>query len=281
MSLLEGARIGLLEARLSSELAELVRREGGVPVCAPAVMEAPVDVAPSLPALIDDLRGGRVEIVVFLTGAGATALLEQARALGQYEPLVEALRDATTVCRGPKPAAVLRKHDIRVDINARTPYTTAELLETLPEALVAERGVALLHDGGGNPPLVEALRARGATVHELRSYEWRLPDDVAPIETLIAELIDGRLDAVAFTNQVQVRHLFEVGARLGRSAALADALRHRTIVGSIGPTCSSALDAHGVPARAVASPPKMRPLVTAVGEQLAARRSHPSTDTTS
>ena len=281
MSLLDGARIGLLEARLSSELAELVRREGGVPVCAPAVMEAPVDVAPSLPALIDDLRAGRVEIVVFLTGAGATALLEQARALGQYEPLVDALRGATTVCRGPKPAAVLRKHDIRVDINARTPYTTAELLETLPEALVAERGVALLHDGGGNPPLVEALRVRGATVHELRSYEWRLPDDVAPIETLIAELIDGRLDAVAFTNQVQVRHLFEVGARLGRSAALVDALRHRTIVGSIGPTCSSALDAHGVPALAVASPPKMRPLVTAVGEQLAARRSHPSTDTTS
>lgn len=281
MSLLAGARIGLLEARLSSELAELVRREGGVPVCAPAVTEAPVDVAPSLPALIADLRGGRVELVVFLTGAGATQLLEQARANAQYEPLVEALRDATIVCRGPKPAAVLRRHDIRVDINARTPYTTAELLETLPEALVSERGVALLHDGGGNPPLVEALRARGATVHELRSYEWRLPDDLAPIETLIAELIAGRLDAVAFTNQVQVRHLFEVGARLGRRDAIVEALRHRTIVGSIGPTCSQALDAHGVAAHAVASPPKMRPLVTAVGDQIAARRGHPSADTSS
>lgn len=278
VSLLDGARIGLLEARLSSELAELVRREGGVPVCAPAVMEAPVDVSSLLPSLIADLRGGRVELVVFLTGAGATSLLEQARASGSYDPIVEALRDATVVCRGPKPAAVLRKHDIRVDINARTPYTTAELLETLPEALVADRGVALLHDGGGNPPLVEALRARGATVHELRSYEWRLPDDVAPIETLIGELIEGRLDAVAFTNQVQVRHLFDIGARLGRGAALLDALRHRTVVGSIGPTCSHALDAHGVTPHAVASPPKMRPLVTAVGEQLAARRRHHSPD---
>lgn len=281
MTLLDGARIGLLEARLSSELAELVRREGGVPVCAPAVMEAPVDVAPLLPSLIADLRVGRIELVVFLTGAGATSLLEQARAIGAYEPLVEALRDATTVCRGPKPAAVLRKHDIRVVINARTPYTTAELLETLPASLVAERGVALLHDGGGNPPLVDALRARGATVNELRSYEWRLPDDVAPIESLIVELIDGRLDAVAFTNQVQVRHLFDVGARLGRSADLLDALRRRTVVGSIGPTCSHALDAHGVTPHAVASPPKMRPLVTAVGEQLAARRNHPSADMSS
>ena len=78
-----------------------------------------------------------------------------------------------------------------------------------------------------------------------------------------------------------MRHLFDVGARLGRSAALLDALRRRTVVGSIGPTCSHALDAHGVTPHAVASPPKMRPLVTAVGEQLAARRNHPSADTSS
>lgn len=278
MTLLAGARIGLLEARLSSELAELVRREGGAPVCAPAVLEAPVDVTPALPVLIDDLRRRRVELVVFLTGAGATSLLDQARANGSYEALVRALRDATTVCRGPKPAAVLRKHDIHVDVNARTPYTTAELLETLPESLVRGRGVALVHDGGGNPPLVEALRARGASVHELHAYEWRLPDDVAPIQTLIAELIAGRIDAVAFTNQVQVRHLFEVAERLGRSAALADALRHHTVVGSIGPTCSLALEAHGVPPHVVASPPKMRPLIAAVAEHLATRHGHPTAE---
>ena len=75
MSLLGGARIGLLEARLSSELAELVRREGGEPVCAPSVQESPVDVGARVPALIDDLRQRRIEIVVFLTGAGATSLL--------------------------------------------------------------------------------------------------------------------------------------------------------------------------------------------------------------
>ena len=222
-----------------------------------------------------------MRIVVFLTGAGAASLLDQARDAGMYDPLVDALRDSTTVCRGPKPAAVLRKHGIQVHVNARSPHTTAELLEVLPDGLVAAQGVAVLHDGGGNPALVEALRARGALVRELRSYEWRLPDDVEPIETLIAELIDGRLDAIAFTSQVQVRHLFQVGARIGRTAALRYALRHRTIVGSIGPTCSLALDEHGVPPHTVASPPKMRPLVAAVGEQLAARRGHTTADFTS
>ena len=281
MTLLAGARIGLLEARLSSELAELVRREGGEPVCAPAVTEAPLDVTGLLPVLIDDLAHRRVELVVFLTGAGATELLEQARSIGLLDALIGALGGGvTTVCRGPKPAAVLRKYGIPVHLNARSPHTTTELLELLPAALVVQRRVAILHDGGGNPALVDALRARGALVEELRSYEWRLPDDLEPIEELIGELLAGRLDAVAFTSQVQVRHLFQVAARLSRSAALGYSLRHHTVVGSIGPTCSLALEEHGVLPHVVASPPKMRPLVTAVGEHLAARDRHPTAEIT-
>jgi uroporphyrinogen-III synthase len=278
VTLLGGARIGLLEARLSSELAELVRREGGEPVCAPAVQEAQVDVSAHVPELIDDLRGRRIEIVVFLTGAGATSLLEQAHAIGARDALIEALAGTLTVCRGPKPAVVLRKHGIPVRVNAPSPHTTPELLEVLPSGLVRGRGVALLHDGGGNVTLVEALRARGAMVDELRTYAWRLPDNLEPIEELIRELIDGRLDAVAFTSQVQVRHLFEVAARMNCTAALRFALRHRTIVGSIGPTCSTALEQYDAPPHVVASPPKMRPLVTAIGQLLADRRSHHTTE---
>lgn len=272
MSLLAGARIGLLEARLSSELAELVRREGGEPVCAPSVLEAQVDVTALVPRLIDDLRPRRIELAVFLTGAGATSLLEQARAIGSHDALVEALAGVTTVCRGPKPATVLRKHGIPVHVNARSPHTTAELLEVLPDEVVRGRGVALVHDGGGNAALVDGLRARGAWMEELRTYEWRLPTDLGPIETLVREAIDGRLDAIAFTNQVQVRHLFEIAARMNRTAALRHALHHRTVVGSIGPTCSAVLEELGIPPHVVASPPKMRPLVTAVGQHLAARR---------
>ena len=274
MTTLGGARIGLLEARLSSELAELVRREGGEPVCAPSVLEAPVDIRARVPGLMDDLRQRRIEIVVALTGVGVSSLLAQASAIGALDALIEALAGAMTVCRGPKPAAMLRKFGIPVRVNAPSPHTTAELLEVLPDGLVRGRGVALLHDGGGNPVLAEALRARRAQVDELRTYEWRLPDDLEPIETLIRELLDGHLDAIAFTSQVQVRHLFAVAARTNRADALRAALRHRTIVGSIGPTCSVALEQFDVPPHVVASPPKMRPLVTAVGQVLAERRSH-------
>jgi uroporphyrinogen-III synthase len=281
MSLLGGARIALLEARLASELADLVRREGGEPVCAPAVAEALVDASALIPVIIDDIVRRRCELVVLLTGAGLTALLEQAQVTGRLPALTDALASATTVCRGPKPAAVLRRLGIPVRINARAPHTTADLLEVLPTNLVSGKGVVLLHDGGGNPALVDALRARGAWVEELRSYEWRLPEDLAPIERLVDELIDGRVDAIAFTNQVQVRHLIEIGARMQRSAALLYALRHRTVVGSIGPTCSIALSDAGVPPHVEASPPRMRPLVTSVGAYLASRLPATSTQVTS
>lgn len=278
MTPLEGARVALLEARLSSELAALVRRDGGEPVCAPAVLEVASDVRPAIPALIDSIQRGECEVVVLLTGAGLDALLEQASSIGLLERLVDALSRVMTVCRGPKPAAVLRRHRIPVRLSAASPHTTAELLAILPGTVVGGRSIALLHDGGGNQPLVDALRLRGAQVRELRAYEWRLPSDLAPLEHVVEELIDGQIDAVAFTNQVQIRHLLDVGARMQRGAALLYALRHRTVVGSIGPTCTTVLSDAGVPPDVVASPPRMRPLITAVASCLAARRMLPSTE---
>ena len=276
MSLPAGARIALLEARLSSELAELVRREGGEPVCAPAVTEVHVGVSSLLPALIDDMRRGRCDLVVFLTGAGLTATFDQAREAGLLDELVAALSGVTTVCRGPKPAAVLRRHGIPVRVNASPPHTTAELLAVLPASAIADKRIVLFHDGGGNPALVDALRSRGATVEEVRSYEWRLPDDVGPLEELVHSLIAGTVDAIAFTNQVQVRHLFHIGERMRRSAALLYALHHRTVVGSIGPTCTIALEDHGAPPHVVATPTRMKPLIAAIGAYLAEHRIHDS-----
>ena len=119
--------------------------------------------------------------------------------------------------------------------------------------------------------LTTALLERGARVEELHTYEWQVPDDAAPIEQLVRSLIDGDIDAVAFTTQVQVRHLFEVASWMGETDALRDALQHRTVVASIGPTCSAVLQEFGVEPHVVASPPRMRPLVTAIAAHLTAQ----------
>ena len=100
----QGRRIALLETRMSGELAEMISRRGGEPLAAPAVREAPRDCRDQVEALIAALVDGSVQVVVFMTGVGATALFREAQRLGRLQELLDLLRAATTVCRGPKPA---------------------------------------------------------------------------------------------------------------------------------------------------------------------------------
>ena len=60
---LRGCRVGILEARLASEAAALVRRHGGVPVAAPALREEPFPAGPAVAAFLDELSAGRIGLV--------------------------------------------------------------------------------------------------------------------------------------------------------------------------------------------------------------------------
>ena len=264
MSALDGLRVALLESRLSTELSELVRRFGGLPYAVPAVREVPrLD---TIPAFIDALIAGRFSVVIFLTGVGATMLLEEAERLGSLPGALAALRATTVVCRGPKPSAALRRYDVPAHVKPVEPYTSKELLDALSGVDLDGKPVALLHYGEANQPLADALKARGAQLDECILYEWMLPDDCAPLESLIQDLVDGHVDAIAFTSQVQCRHLFEVAANLGRSDELARALNDHTIVAVTGPVCATALRANGVIPDVIPAHPKMGPLIAALAD---------------
>ena len=130
MSSLKGERVALLEARMSGELSSMVERLGGGPYSVPAVRETPLDQPEETALFVDALCAGRFDIVVFMTGVGAAALLRKPRGSAGSTRVLAALR-ATTVCRGPKPVAVLRRNDVQVNVTAAEPHTTAEVLESL------------------------------------------------------------------------------------------------------------------------------------------------------
>lgn len=264
MNGLAGKRIALLEARLGSELARLVERYGGLPYHAPAVREATMDCAAEVAALTEQLLAGAISYVVLQTGVGALTLLNEAEKLGRKEELLAALRRVTTICRGPKPSAVLARHGIQINVTTREPHTTAELMAALETLPLAGAQVALLHYGERNLPLAEALRARGALVTELCLYEWQLPADTTPLVMLIQAIINGEMDAVAFTSQIQARHLFQIAAASGRADQLRAALNDKTVVASIGPTCTAALRSFGVTPQVEPAHPKMAPLLQAL-----------------
>ncbi|MDO8531069.1 MAG: uroporphyrinogen-III synthase, partial [Dehalococcoidia bacterium] len=268
MSGLDGARVALLETRMSAEAAALVRRNGGEPYCVQAVRESVVDCAEDAAALIDNLAGGLCGIVVFTTGVGVEALCREAERQKRLESLLESLRRVTMVCRGPKPAGALMRRGVRVSIAIAEPYTTAELLDALSGLDVAHKGVAVVHYGERSASLAESLLSRGARLQELCLYEWRMPEDTGPLRELVSEIIAGRVDAVAFTSQAQARHLFRVAEETAQADALAQALNTRTVVAAVGPTCAAALKKLAVTPRVVPEHPKMGHMVVALARYI-------------
>jgi uroporphyrinogen-III synthase len=269
MSSLRGARIALLEARMSNEVADLIRRYGGEPYSVPAVREVPLDCEKQVATFIDHLLQSSIQAVVFFTGVGVQALFREAERLGRLAELLAALGKVTIVCRGPKPSAVLKRNSVPIAVNTQEPYTTKELLEALETLELADTGVAVVHYGERDMALVQALQDRGAHLEELCLYEWLLPEDIGSLQRLIQHIIDERVDAVVFTSQIQARHLFLVATSLDLAGELLHALNHRTIVAAVGPTCTAALQNLGVQPHVVPAHPKLGHLVTALAQYMA------------
>ena len=265
MPTLHGARVGLLESRLSKELAELVRRMGGTPIAAPSVREIPREAETS--AFVGQLASGRFGVVIFQTGAGAAALFRDAERQGRLADVLAGIGAATIVCRGPKPSAVVRRYGLEPTIVPQKPFTTKEVLEALAPIDLTNRSVALVHYGERNTALSAALRSRGARLDEVCPYEWALPEDLAPLEAIVREPA-AQLDAIVFTSQIQVRNLFAVAAALGLAPALAAALSDDLIVAAVGPVCAEALKEAGVTPDVQPADPKMGPLLTALADYI-------------
>jgi uroporphyrinogen-III synthase len=268
-------RIALLEARMSRELARLVEKHGGEPLCVPAVRESGQTMDPdSARRLIEGLARGDHDIAVFMTGVAVSLLFEMAERLQLRPELVAGLKRITTVCRGPKPTAALRGFGVVPTLTAREAFTSAEVIDAFASVEIKDRRVLLFHYGERSDALAETLLAREAIVEEQWLYRWHLPDDTTGLEQLAADIIDGKVDALAITCQIQFRHLFQIAERLGLAVDLVRALNERVVVAAVGPTCHAILQVHGVDVHVMPEHPKMGPLVQSLMRHLDRRTGH-------
>lgn len=265
---LDGQRIALFEARLSGEICDLVRRNGGVPVCAPALRERRKPAGAEVAALLDEVASEAAPVFVFATGVGVAALFEEARTLGRVGDLREALSRGSSICRGPKPVAALHREGIAASLKARAPYTTTEFIDVLVEANLAGRVVALVHYGERNDALVDALLSRGARLRELTLYQWELPEDTGPLVRIVEELCQGSFAAAAFTTQIQGRNLLAIADGMGKRERLLAAMRSGVVVAAVGPTCARVLAELGIAADVVPETPKMGAMFAALFARL-------------
>ncbi len=260
---LQGATVALLEARAADQVAALMRRHGAVTLSAPALAEIPVIEPEAVQALLEETRRQPPKLAIFQTGTGTRVLFGMAREHGAALALGAVFDRCLVAVRGPKPAAALRSHGIRIDRSAQAPYTTVELLAAVADIAMANQIVLVQRYGETNDALRAGLENAGATVREIPVYRWALPADLAPLMVLMDELEAGRVDAVVFTSASQLRNLRTVATDAGRFETVWEALRASRLV-SIGPVCSQALRDLGLPVHAEASPPKLGFLVAAV-----------------
>ena len=267
MPSLIGKTIAITEARRAREMAEHIRKLGGVAVVAPALREVPAADQEKLRAAIRRVCDREFHWAVFLTGVGARALLETAEAMGCRRAFIAALNEMMVAARGPKPIAVLREAGVRVDVVPEEP-TSAGLVRALERHDLRGRVVALQLYGEPNPYLAGELGRLGATVLEMQPYTWDLPADQGPLERLVLQLIAGVVDAMSFTSGPQVRNLFAVAARLDLVQELRGALTARVPVAAVGEVTEQALAAYGILPRIRPPKPTMGALILAIARGL-------------
>jgi uroporphyrinogen-III synthase len=210
------------------------------------------------------------DLVVFLTGVGARALMKVVEAACPRDAFAAALARTKVAARGPKPVAVLRELQVPVWVTAPEPNTWRELIASL-DARAAELSlsgarVAVQEYGVSNLELLNALRGRGAQVTPVPVYQWTLPEDVQPLQDAVTAVTQGEVEIVILTSGVQLAHLFQIAGSMGLEAPLLRALQ-RSVLASIGPTTSEEIARRGLIPDLEASHPKMGVLVREAAER--------------
>lgn len=269
----EGRRVLTLEARRSPELALMVVNYGGEPIVAPALRELPLDHHTAALAFVRGLLRDEFDMVVLMTGVGTRALASIADRVVPRQTFVDALQRTRLVARGPKPMAALREMGLGAWVNAPSPNTWREVIDSIDaqacQVSLSGLRVAVQEYGVPNQELVQALEERGAIVTSVPIYRWTLPDDLEPLYEGIRAIVDDRVDVMLLTAGVQLVHLLRVAATMGVEDDVRQHLRH-LVVASIGPIASEELRRQGLSIDLEPSHPKMGFLVKEVAERCGA-----------
>jgi uroporphyrinogen-III synthase len=267
-------RVVCFESRRSAESSRMIARQGGEPIEAPALREVPLRGPTGLDALEQDLLAGAPVLLILLTGVGTDLMIEgMSQSLSRERTLALLSAPSTTlVCRGPKPHAVLKTNGLKPALVVGEPNTWRDVLRELDQSsLVAGRAVHVQEYGRSNRELLEALAQRApASLRQVKTYEWSLPEDLEPLRAGIERIVTGDAEVALFTSGIQVTHLLQVAEQLGKMEQLREGLA-RLVIASIGPSNTEVLLAAGLRPDIEPDHPKLGHLMLALAAQARGR----------
>jgi uroporphyrinogen-III synthase len=246
---LAGYTVAVTADRRKEELGSLLERRGARIVYAPAMRIVPLEDDAELAAATRAVLAKPVDLVVATTGVGFTGWLTASTDTGL--PLVDHLRTARVLARGPKARGAVRGAGL-VDAWSPDSESSAEVLAHLlsgAEGSLSGQRIAVQLHGDPLADVVAALRRAGAEVLPVPVYRWELPQDVVPVRQLVSSVVAGEIDAVTFTSAPAASGLLTVADELGRRRELVAAFNDRVLAVAVGVVTAAPLDAAGIPSR--------------------------------
>ena len=244
---LSGFRIGVTAARKVDEQVALLERRGATVEWAPALSLDPnhVDDA-ELRAATEDVLATPLDMFLATTGIGMRTWLDAAERWGLVEPLLEALRGAEILARGPKSVGALRRRGLR-ELWAPESECFEDVLEHLRGRSLVGMRIVVQEHGQSLSMVAHALRRQGADVTTVTVYRVASADDPEPMFKLVDRIADGQLDAVTFTSAPAVAALMEAAGSTGRRDDLVSAFQADVVASCVGPVTAAAFEMWGVP----------------------------------
>lgn len=268
---LRGFRVLVTAQRRSLELGAALERRGAEVVQAPVLSIVPHVDDEELLGHTQRVLANPPDTVVVTTAVGFRGWIEAAEVAGLEGELLEVLRRARLIARGPKARGAIQAAGLTADWVAES-ETSAEIRDLLLGEGVDGLRVAVQHHGSGSDGLDEALVAAGAEVTSLVVYRWGPAPDPDAVTRALRLTAGGDVDAVVFTSAPGAATFL----RLARDADLLDDVL--AACGPSGPVLTAAVGPiTAAPLREVGLVPlvperhRMGALVREVVSDLAAR----------
>ncbi|MBB3052764.1 uroporphyrinogen-III synthase [Prauserella isguenensis] len=265
MAELDDVAVGITAERRSGEFIDALERRGASVWHGPTLHIVPLADDDRLRAATEDVVAHGVDLVAVTTGAGFRGWLSAAEGWGLTDALTGALSRARLFVRGPKATGAVRGHGLAEEWSSPE-ESNRELFAHLLEQGSGGQGpegqgsggqgsegpgfggrrVAVQLHGQPLPEFTDPLREAGAEVVEVQPYRWQWPVDLGPARRLLDGVLDGRLDALAFTSAPATANLLRLARDDGRYDEVLARLGTDVLCACVGPVTAAPLVDAGV-----------------------------------
>ena len=229
--------------RRSDELGAHLRSLGAHVLHGPMIRMRP------LSAIDGMLRGATAAViadppsyVLATTAFGMRCWLDAAASWRARGALLDTLRGARVLARGPKVVGALSEVGLIPELVAASGRTAALVAHLLATGVDGAH-VAVQLPADPLDAVVAALEQAGARVTTVTAYGWAAPDDPERARRVVRAVAGARLSAVVFTSRPAVRRFVSLAASEDLAEEVGFALRRRLLTACIGPATADELRA--------------------------------------